>query len=142
MELDLYPRRHPQALGLLVAGMGARSPFFKKHGFYVDCVTPDLAAFPDGWTERLIPFSTRRTGGVTGWCVEPHDVAASKLAAAREKDLNYVRALLVAKLIKPIVLEDRILTLPINPNRRQETIELVKRLIREARSEQRTTRKK
>ena len=36
MELDLYPRRHPQALGLLVAGMGARSPFFKKHGFYVD----------------------------------------------------------------------------------------------------------
>lgn len=142
MELDLYPRHHPQAMGLIIARLGARSPFSRRNGFFVDCVSPDLAAFPEGWTERLIPFRTKRTGGVTGWCAELHDVAASKLAAAREKDLNYVRALLAAKLIKPSVLEERIVTLPINPARSKETIELVKRLVREVRSEQRASRKK
>ena len=92
-------------------------------------------------SERLIPFRTKRTGGVTGWCVELHDVAASKLAAAREKDLNYVRALLVAKLIKPPVLVNRVTTLPINPARSRETIELIKQLVREVKVKPRAARK-
>lgn len=142
LEVDLYPRNHPQAMTLVVDALGRRSKFSRENGFFVDCISPDLAAFPEGWTERLIPFRTKRTGGVTGWCVELHDVAASKLAAAREKDLIYVRALLVAKLIKPFVLEGRIITLPINPTRSKETIELVKRLVREARIDQRSARKK
>ena len=137
LEVDLYPRNHPQALPLIVAALGRRSIFSRKNGFFVDCVTPDLAAFPEGWTERLVPFRTKRTEGVTGWCAELHDVAASKLAAGREKDLTYVRALLVAKLIKPVILEERISTLPINPLQREETVGLVKRLIGEVRKEQR-----
>ena len=142
MELDLYPRRHPQAMGLIIARLGARSAFARKNGFFVDCVTPGLAAFPDGWIERLTPFRTRRTGGVTRWCVELHDVAASKLAASREKDLNYVRALLRAKLIRPLILENRIATLPINPSHREEIVESAKQLIREAQATSRAKRKK
>lgn len=142
LEVDLYPRNHPQALTLIVDALGRRSAFSRKHGFFVDCVTPDLAAFPEGWTERLIPFRTKRTEGVTGWCVELNDVAASKLAAGREKDLTYVRALLVAKLLKPLVLENRISTLPINQTRRKETVATVKRLIREARTENQAQRRK
>jgi hypothetical protein len=129
MEVDLYPRRHPQAAVLLAAELGARSAFFKKHGFFVDCVTPDLAAFPEGWSDRLMPFCTRRTGGVTGWCVELHDVAASKLSAGREKDLRYVAALLKAGLIKPGVLKKRIVTLPITPASKDEVLKLVEHLV-------------
>jgi hypothetical protein len=113
-EVDLYPRTYPQAVPLIVTELGRRSPFARKNGFFVDCVTPELAAFPDGWTERLIPFRTKRTGGVTGWCIELHDVSASKLVAGREKDLEYIRALLAAKLINPLVLENRVATLPVN----------------------------
>lgn len=134
-ELDLYPRNHPQALPMIVSALGRRSSFSRENGFFVDCVSPDLAAFPEGWTERLTPFRTRRTGGVTGWCVELHDVAASKLAAAREKDLNYVRALLGAKLLRPLVLENRITTLPINSASVKHAIKLVRKLVREARTQ-------
>src|SRR6266446_1873903 len=42
-ELDLYPRSHPQAVMLLVQELGARSRFSRREGFFVDCVTPDLA---------------------------------------------------------------------------------------------------
>ena len=142
LEVDLYPRNHPQAMALIVDALGRRSVFSKQNGFFVDCVSPDLAAFPEGWTERLKPFRTKRTRGVTGWCVELKNVAASKLAVRREKDLNYVRALLVAKLIKPLVLKNRVATLPINPAHGKETIELVKRLVREARAKPRAPGRK
>lgn len=128
LEVDLYPRHHPQAAHLIAAALGRRSAFSRKHGFFVDCVTPDLAAFPEGWTDRLIPFCTKKTGGVTGWCVELHDVAASKLSVGREKDLNYVGALLNAKLVKPHVLKNRVATLPITPASRDEVLNLVERL--------------
>jgi hypothetical protein len=36
----------------------------------------------------------------TGWCLEPHDLAYSKLAARRPKDLAFVTALLQHKLVK------------------------------------------
>ncbi len=128
MEVDLYPRRYPQAAVLVAAKLGPRSVFFKKHGFFVDCVTPDLAAFPEGWTDRLVPFCTRFTGSVTGWCVELHDVAASKLSAGREKDLNYVAALLKTRLVKTNVLKNRIVTLPITPASQNEILKWVEHL--------------
>jgi hypothetical protein len=69
LEADLYPRRHPEAWGLLRTELGNQSKFFKQHGYYLDCTDPGLATLPDDWTERLIPFRTARTGGVTAWCL-------------------------------------------------------------------------
>ena len=37
---------------------------------------------------------------VIGWCLEPHDLAFSKLAARREKDIAFVRALLRHQMIR------------------------------------------
>jgi hypothetical protein len=133
LEVDLYPRHHPQAAQLIANELGRRSEFSRKQGFFVDCVTPNLAAFPEGWTYRLIPFRTRHTGGVTGWCVELHDVSASKLAAAREKDVNYVAALLKAGLVKPVILKNRIASLPVTPASRNEILKLVEQLLRKPR---------
>lgn len=132
------PCLHPQAMALIIAELGARSDFASKNGFFVDCVTPDIAAFPDGWTERLVPFRTRRTGGVTGWCIELHDVVASKLAAGRDKDMDYVRTLLAAKLVNPLVLEDRVSTLPVNEKHRGEILKAIKYLGRKKRPSRQT----
>ncbi|MBM3836368.1 MAG: hypothetical protein FJ398_00135 [Verrucomicrobia bacterium] len=132
-EVDLYPRANPQALPLLVTQLGARSDFSRQNGFFVDCVTPELASLPDGWTERLIPFRTKRTGGVTGWCLELHDLAASKLAAGREKDRSYLEALLRSRLIKPMILADRIATLPVSSGRRKALTTLFRQMVRQVR---------
>jgi len=128
-ELDLYPRSRPQAVLLLARKLGARSVFSKREGFFVDCVTPDLAALPEGWTDRLVPFRTRKTAGVTGWCLELHDLAASKLAAGREKDLDYVQALFSHGLISPSVLKERLRTLPVTPSSLQEIEKILRTIL-------------
>ena len=138
IEADLYPRHHPQAWSLLRAELGNKSKFFKKHGYYLDCTDPGLTTLPDGWTERLIPFRTPRTGGVTAWCLEPHDLFASKLVAWREKDQQFLRAMLKHKLAKPKVVANRIKDLPVSASRHEE----LKRYLEELLTGQRASQKK
>jgi hypothetical protein len=111
-EVDLYPRHNVQAVNLLVAKLGSRSDFSRRSGYFVDCVSPELAMLPDGWMERLVPFCTSGTGGVTGWCLEIHDLAVSKLAAGRPKDLRYVLALMRERCVSTRVIERRIACTP------------------------------
>ena len=85
--------------------MGRNSAFARRHGFYVDVVAPDLATLPEGWERRLKPF---RVGRVTAFCLEVHDLLASKLAAGRLKDLELAGALLKLRLGKASVLRRRI----------------------------------
>ena len=112
MEADVYPKTFPQAQMLIIPALGRRSAFHDQYGYYADSVTPDLATFPEGWTDRLIPFSSKNTGGVTAWCVEIHDITVSKLAAYRPKDIRYITALLRHKLIRVAVLRQRIDLVP------------------------------
>ncbi|MGH7863900.1 MAG: DUF6036 family nucleotidyltransferase, partial [Candidatus Binataceae bacterium] len=116
IEADLYPRRNAPAWQLLRQKLGQGSRFFDRHGFYLDCTDPGLAPLPDGWTERLIPYRTPRTGGVTAWCLEPHDLFASKLVAGREKDILFLRAMLRHKLVKVSLVRERIagLSVPVS----------------------------
>ena len=81
---------------------------------YLDCTDPGLATLPDGWTERLIPFRTPRTGGVTAWCLAPHDRFVSKLVAWREKGQQFLRAMLKHKLARPKLVANRIEDLPVS----------------------------
>ncbi len=130
-EADLYPRRYPQAWGLLRTELGNTSTFFKRRGYYLDCVDPGLATLPDGWTERLIPFRTPRTGGVTAWCLEPHDLFASKLSAWRSKDEDFLAAMLRHKFAKPEIVRRRIAELPVSNSHRPKLFENLNKLVRE-----------
>ena len=62
------------------------------------------------------------TGGAIGWCLEPHDLALSKLAARREKDLAYVSALLRFKMVRLTRLQELIQTLD-DPTLREKVAE-------------------
>lgn len=104
-ECDLYPRTHFRAAHILDIELGPESAFARRHGFYVDVVTPDLAMLPEGWETRLKPF---RAGRITAFCLEVHDLMASKLAAGRLKDLELVGALLKLRIGKTPVLRRRI----------------------------------
>ena len=104
-ECDLYPRNFPQAAPLLDRELGRNSVFARKNGFYVDCVTPEIANLPDGWEKRLKPL---RVGRITAYCLEVHDLLASKLVAARVKDLELTGALLKLDLVRIRTLRARI----------------------------------
>lgn len=105
IEADLYPKFRPDLSPFLAGNLGELSLFHQTHGIWVDGVTPATATLPDGWEDRLVPVSNENTGGAIGWCLDPHDLAFSKLAARREKDLAFVAALLRHKLVRPSQVE-------------------------------------
>ncbi len=60
--------------------------------------------------KRCIRVQNPNTNGKTGWCLECHDLAASKLAAFRDKDRDFVRVLLREQLIDKGTLQTRLQT--------------------------------
>ena len=87
------------------------STFHQTFGYYAHGVDDTTATLPAGWTERLVPIHTANTAGATGWCLEIHDVAVSKLVAGRERDVEFLRVLLRERMVDPTVLRTRLSTL-------------------------------
>lgn len=100
MEADIYPRENPELADLISGSLGEYSAFHNTFKYYADGVAPDTAILPAGWEARLIRFSNENTRGATAACLDPLDLAYSKLAAGREKDLQFVAELLRHRLIK------------------------------------------
>ena len=94
VEADLYPKQRPDLSEMIEGSLGRYSQFNLTFGYYADGVSPETATLPQGWETRLVKVSNENTGGAIGWCLEPHDLAYSKLAARREKDMAFVRELL------------------------------------------------
>lgn len=93
MEADLYPLSHPELADKVDGAIGEGSRFHQTHGYYAQGVGPDTATLPKGWQRRLIRIENPNTGGSAGLCLEVHDLAISKYAAGREKDLEFTREL-------------------------------------------------
>ncbi len=127
LEVDLYPRNHPERSDLIDGAIGELSPFHHTFGFYVHGVGPETATLPAGWNRRLVRVRNANTAGYTAWCLEPHDLAASKLAAGREQDHDFVRALLRHGYVKPARLRARVGKLPVAASRRERIMAWLKR---------------
>jgi hypothetical protein len=56
----------------------------------------------------LVPLHNENTRGATGWCLEVHDLAVSKLVAGREKDIEYLQALFRHRLAQPALVRKRL----------------------------------
>lgn len=79
--------------------IGELSPFHETFGVYARGVGERTARLPRGWRGRLVPLSNENTRGVTGWCLEPHDLVVAKLLAGRPHDLEFCGALLGAGIV-------------------------------------------
>lgn len=112
MEADLYPRHQPGLAEEIEGSIGRYSPFDQTFGYHADGVSPETATLPAGWEDRLIKLTNANTDGAIGWCLEPHDLAYSKLVARRKKDLAFVSAMLKFKLIRPSQLQRLIESTP------------------------------
>jgi hypothetical protein len=93
-EVDLYAPDDESASDLIDGSIGEKSPFHESFGYYAHGVGPATAILPAQWRTRAISIRSEATAGVTGVCPHPSDLAVSKLAAGREKDGDFVRALL------------------------------------------------
>ena len=100
LEADFYPRFRPELADEIEGSLGRYSQFDQTFGYHADGVSPTTATLPKGCEEGLIQLANENTGGAIGWCLEPHDLAFSKLVARREKDLAVVASLLRFKMVR------------------------------------------
>ena len=127
IEVDVQPKNRFDKLDAIDGVLGELSLFHQTHGFYVHGLPIEEAAIlPEGWRHRATPvFDEVSTNGKTGWCIETHDLAASKLVAYRHKDRDFVRLLLIEKMISPQILLDRISSLYVDESLRERLIKWV-----------------
>ncbi len=104
-EVDLYPALHPEKSDLIDGAIGALSSFHETFGYHADGVGPETAVMPPDWMQRA---SFHYIGEITAICPDMHDLAVSKCVAGREKDADFVQALLRHQWLQLPVLLERI----------------------------------
>ncbi len=123
LEVDILPITddNDQAIelaDLIFAAAGELSQFQQTHGFSLDGVDLTTSALPDGWRQRLVKVQNENTAAPNGrphyigWCLDKEDLCVAKLCAFREKDRNFVDALISGRLVDPTLIADRIKTVP------------------------------
>ncbi len=128
MEADVFPLHRPDLSIQVDGAIGERSLFHETFGYYAHGVDETTATLPSGWKNRLVPIRNPNTNGATGWCLDVHDLAASKLVAGREKDLDFVRILLSKDMIRLETMGERLGALPLAPERLMVLKERLRRL--------------
>ncbi|MEN9865557.1 MAG: hypothetical protein RL748_1147 [Pseudomonadota bacterium] len=100
-EVDLLAKKNAEKTEFLNA-IGMDSPFHEEFGYYADPVDANTAVLPKKWRNRLVHLKLDDSQSkVKAYCLEPHDLVVAKLAAARDKDKIFIRALLQMELINP-----------------------------------------
>ncbi len=120
IEVDVQPKNNPDKFDEIDGSLGELSLFHETHGFYVHGISLESVKLPKNWEKRVFEVKDKvSTGGNIGWCIEVHDLAASKLVAFREKDKEFVRVLLIEEMIDVNVLLARINDLSIEEELQQ-----------------------
>lgn len=105
-DIDLFPRVGESGAKneLIDKNFGQGSPFELENNFYIEGVGSwTMMTSPPGWEERMTPIVS--PSGVTGWCLDPLDLAYNKLEAGREKDFRYVGEILRSQILSERSLE-------------------------------------
>lgn len=104
-EADLYPADAPEKADLVDGSIGEKSLFHETFGYYAHGVGPETAILPTNWRSRLVRVQNDNTNNIAGLCLSPVDLVVSKLAAGRDKDLDFVRVLLRSNLVSQAQIE-------------------------------------
>jgi hypothetical protein len=133
IEVDVQPKNRSDKIELIDVFLGELSQFHKTHHFYVHSLPiEEAAALPQGWKDRTNRvFDKILTNGKTGLCVEAHDLAASKLAAFRDKDRDFVRTLLTEGMIDLQTLIERVQMLEIDEQLRDRLLKWIQKTAEE-----------
>ena len=130
-EIDLYPSLHPEKADLIDGAIGAQFTFHDTFGYHVDGISPETASLPDDWMSRAV---LTYFDDVTAICPDLHDLVASKCAAGRDKDADFVRVLLANSSVVLNTLLERIAMLDPIKHNLQHIAQWTQRRAREAAS--------
>lgn len=87
-EIDITPYPDDDDLSDMISGsLGEMSTFHMTFSYYVDGVSSFTAIMPEGWEDRLLKLNIE---GCNIYFPSLEDIACSKYAAYREKDLRFV----------------------------------------------------
>lgn len=131
-EADVFTLRDPKDADLIDGSIGEGSPFHETFGYYAQGVWLDTAVLPDGWIHRCIEIRNDNTRQVTARCLDPHDLAVSKLVAGREKDLEFLTEMIRNRLLDEGTILLRIAMLPPNETTTEKLRERWNRIIKKA----------
>lgn len=127
-EADIWPADDPRKSDLIDGTIGELSPFHELFGYYAHGIGEETAVLPTRWKERTVVLCNENTSGYRGLCLHPVDIAISKLAAGREKDIEYVKVLvqngMVSSLLMHTVIEAELL-----PARREEVRRVLDQIV-------------
>lgn len=129
IEVDVCPKNRPERVDLIDGALGENSQFHKTHGFYVHGVSLETAALPDGWDQRTNEVRDYMDKNNIGYCIEAHDLAASKLIAFRDKDTEFVRRLIIEKMIDAETLLERIKVINVEKELKERALKWVVRIV-------------
>ncbi len=125
VEVDIVPfdDEDNEKADLIDGSIGEASMFHESFGIYAQGVSETTAVLPEGWRDRLVRYESPATNGVVAWCLERHDLWISKAIAGREKDDEFCRSLLAARVVDSATLLDRLGQVADLPRDRRSIIE-------------------
>jgi hypothetical protein len=131
-EADVFTLRDPKDADLIDGSIGEGSPFHETFGYYAQGVWLDTAVLPDGWIKRCVEIRNDNTRQVTARCLDPHDLAVSKLVAGREKDLDFLIEMTRSGILGKETILKRIAMLPAHETSSAALLERWNRIAKKA----------
>jgi hypothetical protein len=132
-EADVYPRQRPEKAIMIDGAMGDGSQFHETFGYYAHGVGPETAKAPHGWQDRLVPVRVPlvvgRQAQATGWCMEAHDLVLAKLAAGRDRDLDFAVQAIRNDIVDPQELLRRVVDLSLDEQHQDHVRSLLESVI-------------
>ena len=106
-DLDVLTKEHREVNFKL----GKNSEFAKAKKFHVDANSELLfePLLPMGWKERLVDVEIK---GIKTRCLDPNDLASSKLVAARTKDFEFIKEAIKDNLVDKNIVAERFERIP------------------------------
>jgi hypothetical protein len=108
-EADVFPLKAPDKVD---GSIGEITQFQHTFGYYAHGLPPEACPLPKGWDKRLHLIQNENTSNVMGLCIDARDLACSKLAAGRPKDLDFVEEMIKHRIVSTADLHQLIPSLP------------------------------
>ena len=127
IEADIMIADSAEKTEMVEAALGELSLFHETFGYYAQGVDLTTSKLPDSWESRLVEICNENTNGISGLCLEVHDLIISKLCAGREKDLEFFNAAVNYGLVSKETLAERLNSTPMSDERRNIIEKYIKR---------------
>ena len=127
IEADIMIPDSAAKTEIVEGAIGELSSFHNSFGYYAQGVDRTTSKLPDGWETRLVEICNKNTNGISGLCLEIHDLIISKLYAGRKKDIEFFQAAVNLGLLLRETLTERMNKVSMTADRKHLIEECIKR---------------